>query len=632
MLGYHVIVLRGGEPPLRKLNKNFVPSPKEGSLSSPSLSALLPSPMFPPLIPTSFPHSQSHGALSARDSVFLTSRSRVLRFYNLPPLPSVFLHDLFLDVTRDKKCPVPIPKSLWTRRAEYVGVHAGSNDGVWAVFGTHEEARSALALFSLSVSTSPALESDLEPLHSLQRFQLRTAGPPMSLESPIPANDLLSSDVVSRQPRSPWPSHLSPSLSSLSIPPSFTLSSNPPNPRTVFRLGDWMCPSAHCAAHNFGRNFSCIGCGSPRPSSLHVPSPRTPFTTFNPSLFPSPRFVGTPEPEMPTSLSHRIPHILTPSGRAFSVGGRVQDISSDPLSPCILFWPDNEPLPEQGQIRPSNLVGVPHPPILNTGNRGPIEHQPGDWICQTCNYLNWRRRKVCQTCYPYAEGNGDSIPSAVQADRIKRLRDALASTLPLPLSTVPTPSLNHLQQSPSKPVQSPLDCYPNPYGCPPARPSALHSLDQNQSNVELGSRSKDTIYQTSTPPVSFSYPDSALLPMDDISGPFLPSCLQGIVQSPSLSPTSTTSADLSVDDYVASPVSVYSTSNAKHPTNGERPFLTEKKVKRYLVRFHPRMKSHVSDATVAFSDGTDGVVLLDLFFFCESLGPSRNSLAFGDSS
>jgi hypothetical protein len=165
------------------------------------------------------------------------------------------------------------------------------------------------------------------------------------------------------------------------------------------------------------RNFSCIGCGNPRPSSLHVPSPRTSLTTINPSLVPSPRFVGTPEPEMPASLSHRIPHILTPSGRAFSMGGRVQDISSDPLVPCILFWPDNEPLPEQGQIRPSNPFGIPvskaslclhlpnshysqHPPILNTGNKGPIEHQPGDWVCRKCSYLNWRRRKVCQTCYP----------------------------------------------------------------------------------------------------------------------------------------------------------------------------------------------------------------------------------------
>jgi hypothetical protein len=46
-------------------------------------------------------------------------------------------------------------------------------------------------------------------------------------------------------------------------------------------------------------------------------------------------------------------HILTPSGRAFSQGGRVQNISSGTLPPCIMFWPDNEPLPELGQVRPS---------------------------------------------------------------------------------------------------------------------------------------------------------------------------------------------------------------------------------------------------------------------------------------
>ncbi|KAI0255413.1 hypothetical protein BJV78DRAFT_1175138 [Lactifluus subvellereus] len=519
----------------------------------------------------------STGTVSARDTAFLTSHSRVLRFHNLPPLPSVILRNLFLDATtQEKKCSAPIPKSLWTRRADYSGVHVGSSDGVWAVFSTHEEACSALALFSASVPVSPALESDLEPLHSLQRFQLHTISPSMSIESPIPAKDLLSlsSDIVSRQPRSPWSSQSivspSPDLKAQGISPSFTLSSNPPNPRTVFRQGDWMCPSAHCAAHNFGRNFSCIGCGSPRLSSLHGPFPRASLTTINSSLVPSPRFVGTPELEMPASLSHRIPHILTPSGRAFSVGGRVQDLSSDPLAPCILFWPDNEPLPEQGQIRPSSLVGVPHPPILNTGNRGPIEHQPGDWVCRKCNYLNWRRRKVCQTCYPYAEGNGDSIPAAVQADRIKRLRDALSATLPLSISTVPTTSLDHLPHSPSMHIHRPQSCYLDSFGCPPVYPSALRSLDKNQSSVELGLRFKDTIYQTSTPPISFSYPEPALLPMDNISGPFLPSCLQDIVQSPSLSPTSTTSADLSVEEYVASPVSVYSTGSAKHSTNSER--------------------------------------------------------------
>jgi hypothetical protein len=29
------------------------------------------------------------------------------------------------------------------------------------------------------------------------------------------------------------------------------------------------------------------------------------------------------------------------------------------MSPCIMYWPDNEPFPEQGQIRPSNLAGMP---------------------------------------------------------------------------------------------------------------------------------------------------------------------------------------------------------------------------------------------------------------------------------
>lgn len=109
----------------------------------------------------------------------------------------------------------------------------------------------------------------------------------------------------------------------------------------------------------FRRNFSCIGCGCPRPSTTHALSSKTPYLPVGGSTqVPSPRFVATLEPQMPVSPPQRLPHILTPSGRAFSVGGRVQDVSSDPLSPCIIFWPDNEPFPEQSQIRPSNLVGI----------------------------------------------------------------------------------------------------------------------------------------------------------------------------------------------------------------------------------------------------------------------------------
>ncbi|KAJ8508818.1 hypothetical protein ONZ45_g8945 [Pleurotus djamor] len=48
------------------------------------------------------------------------------------------------------------------------------------------------------------------------------------------------------------------------------------------------------------------------------------------------------------------------------------------------------------------------PPILNTGNKGPIVNQPGDWICGV-----------------YAEGNGDSISAAVQAERMALLTEVL---------------------------------------------------------------------------------------------------------------------------------------------------------------------------------------------------------------
>lgn len=133
------------------------------------------------------------------------------------------------------------------------------------------------------------------------------------------------------------------------------------------------------------RNLACRGCGCPRSenqvssmnrqalgmSSTRLPtSPRftsttgvTPFYTSppipNPSHYPSipqgPRYPLTSQPK-PASPTHPL---LTPSGRSFSVGGKVQNISSDPSMPCIMYWPDNEPFPEQGQIRPSNLSGMP---------------------------------------------------------------------------------------------------------------------------------------------------------------------------------------------------------------------------------------------------------------------------------
>ncbi|KAG7087719.1 hypothetical protein E1B28_013665 [Marasmius oreades] len=206
---------------------------------------------------------------------------------------------------------------------------------------------------------------------------------------------------------------------------SHQLSTNPPS---SFRVADWIYPESRCSVHNFGRNPSQLGCGTLRTFVSQPTSPSNP--QFQNNQFERINHYDLHSTHNPSRS------ILTPSGRAFAIGGRIQNISSDPLSPCIMYWPDNEPLPEPGQIRPGNLLNITHPPIVNTGNRGPITHQAGDWICKKCSYLNWRRRKVCQTCLPYAEGNGDSI-SALQAERIAFLTSALAQTS---ISSCPQPT------------------------------------------------------------------------------------------------------------------------------------------------------------------------------------------------
>lgn len=169
---------------------------------------------------------------------------------------------------------------------------------------------------------------------------------------------------------------------------------------TPFDCSLFSCASSLCGAHNFGRNVACIGCDCPRPQNFSAltaprfPSPR--FSSVEAEFLPQ-RRPSPPASSKPATMQYPV---LTPSGKQLSIGGKVQNVSQDPMTPCFMFWSFNEPLPHPGQLRPTLSATLQHPPILNTGNRGPIEHQPGDWICHSCNYLNWRRRKICQTCYP----------------------------------------------------------------------------------------------------------------------------------------------------------------------------------------------------------------------------------------
>ncbi|KIY69265.1 hypothetical protein CYLTODRAFT_420871 [Cylindrobasidium torrendii FP15055 ss-10] len=462
--------------------------------------------------------------------IFAATRSRVVRFFGLPDPPEKYL----AAVLYSPQSKIPLPLTMWTLRSEH------RSNTVWAVYKTHDEACRALSLSSLGphLSLAPALEHDLEPFHKLRRVDLSLPDIMHKTQSHVPA--LQRPNMLQLRPVHIAPSHFQPDVSH----PEFTLSSNPPNPRTSFRLGDWICSSPKCAAHNFGRNVHCIGCGCPRASS-GMNSPAHQLAPIVTRPLPSPRFAASPNSQAsfsPTTVQHPPSYpsspappvkstnpLLTPSGRAFASGGRVQNTSTDPLNPCIMFWPDNEPFPEIGQIRPSGLVGIAQPPILNTGNRGPISHQPGDWVCHKCNYLNWRRRKVCQTCFPYAEGNGDSISAAVQAERIALLTNVLAKTQ----GQMPAPQRSHSMTPPQ--VHRPFINSSPPHGHAPVHRSQSHfELGSQYSNVPASGR---PIYQTSG---HVHAPAPA---------PLLPSFLQEIVQSPMLSPASTSSADLSFDEY-----------------------------------------------------------------------------------
>ncbi|KAF8627595.1 hypothetical protein AX17_006167 [Amanita inopinata Kibby_2008] len=560
---------------------------------------------FPSDLSPASSSSSEHGSVSSTQTshsksscgAFVATRSRVVRLYNLPLMAESFLSAVFLPQTRPALGNIPTPISLWTLRESALTV-----DSIWAVFKTHEEALAALSLSGPAMSVTTAVESDLEPFQKLRRVVLKPTSslPPIQPIQPISAHPIQHPTLRVSSSSSDlhdtgrfWADKMTAQKH------DYTLSSNPPNPRSSFRIGDWMCTSPKCAAHNFGRNLVCIGCGCPRAnngaSPLQYPSANLPGTR----AIPSPRFASqnnySPQPVQPAYPFSRSPSysspgsstpvgnlpkpahpLLTPSGQAFAIGGRVQNVSSDPLSPCIMYWPDNEPFPEQGQIRPNSLVGMPQPPILNTGNRGPISHQPGDWICKKCNYLNWRRRKVCQTCLPYAEGNGDSISAAVQAERIALLTSVLTQTqlsggnAGLNLATSQT-----LRSHSSTPPQ-----VRRPVGDPPVQ--GRNPVHRSQSHFELGAQYTNhpqqyanslPIYQTSghrqPSPLYSTGPELNQGQQVHAPAPLLPSFLQDIVRSPALSPTSSSSAELSFEEDSSSHSSIPTLSGRKSRDNSE---------------------------------------------------------------
>ena len=164
-----------------------------------------------------------------------------------------------------------------------------------------------------------------------------------------------------------------------------------------------------------------------------------------------------------------------------------------------------------------------------------------------------------------AEGNGDSISATVQAERIALLANTIRGrefhSLP------PSPSCT-VHERPSRRSSLPLQALataqqPNGEVC---RHDGQHSLRLSRSRSHQadwflkprqppspGSDNPNTLYQTSLgngSSVSLTPGTAAGSPIyvnTSPSGPLLPSFLQDIVQSPSLSPASST--DFSLEDY-----------------------------------------------------------------------------------
>ncbi|KAF8317963.1 hypothetical protein DL93DRAFT_2165381 [Clavulina sp. PMI_390] len=170
----------------------------------------------------------------------------------------------------------------------------------------------------------------------------------------------------------------------------------------------------------------------PPPLQLRLP----PFGQQQPNtsstLLPSPTFDIGSSPTPSPSTYHQGP-LLTPDGKALAreYGPWIPfvELSATPLINSVAIgWPDRFPRPTQSQIRPyGDGASVGFAPIMNTGNIGPIQAQAGDWHCGVCGYTNWRRRKICQSCYPYAEGNYSTNNTATM-EKISMIARMIAAT------------------------------------------------------------------------------------------------------------------------------------------------------------------------------------------------------------
>ena len=230
-------------------------------------------------------------------------------------------------------------------------------------------------------------------------------------------------------------------------------------------------------------------------SAAPVSAGLTPFTTpltAPPSALSNPSNpTSNPSNTTPATSSQCI---LTPDGKALASAygpWELREVCPDPsgnggANSVLLSWPGGYPLPRPSQVRP-HPENAGHPPIMNTGNTGPLQEQPGDWRCGVCNYTNWLRRRVCQSCYPctfsplplasspshvsrflscssfaVADGNIDASKAGAQTERINAIANQLMLAARSKMGFSAPPQMSAFPPLHSAPSSNP-NVGPNPF-------------------------------------------------------------------------------------------------------------------------------------------------------------------------
>ncbi|GAA5867385.1 hypothetical protein JCM1840_002117 [Sporobolomyces johnsonii] len=141
------------------------------------------------------------------------------------------------------------------------------------------------------------------------------------------------------------------------------------------------------------------------------------------SLLPS-HFAVSPAPPPPPAASFPFanrPSYVAP-GPESSASTQCPTLSLEETAHVAALHNGRTPTSQQmaPQMQPPAYDLMPL--VVNTGNHGPMVVQAGDWRCGTCRFINWRRRKICMRCFPFANDVGSAF--AAQNQRAASLAGA----------------------------------------------------------------------------------------------------------------------------------------------------------------------------------------------------------------